>query len=76
MNKIDVTKKCLFSDNDEELLPLLKCVCGKEFDSWGFTISIYSDGNATGCPECGRQFYFTNEIKIYEIINGVNNGRN
>ena len=63
---IDVTKLVEFYDNDGESLPLIKCVCGAEYVPWGNILSIYRD-LAKVCPKCGRKFYFTNEIKVYEV---------
>jgi hypothetical protein len=66
----DVTEQFDFDSSsiDGESLPILKCICGKKFDYWYFSISIYRE-NAYACPECGRRFYFVNEIKIYEVSN-------
>jgi len=53
-------------DVDGESLPLIRCVCGIEFPEWTFILGIYRD-NAHQCPHCGRQMYFRNNIKVYEI---------
>lgn len=66
MIEIDVTDKMDFGDNDSEYLPITKCLCGKKFESWSFTISIYSD-MADECPHCKRKFYFKNNIRVYEV---------
>jgi len=71
MKSIDVTKKVDFGFNDDEYLPITKCICGAEFDAWKFIISIYEDG-ANACPVCGRRFYFRPFIKVYEILTGEN----
>lgn len=68
-NKImvfDVTKEVDFGNSDDEALPITKCVCGKEFTTWDFHISIY-ESDPTPCPECGRKFYFSNSIHVYEV---------
>ena len=62
----NVTKKVEFQNNDDECLPITKCVCGAQFIPWEFIISIYSD-DASSCPECGRKLYFCNEIQVYEV---------
>ncbi len=62
----DVTHLVSFSDNDGEDLPLTRCVCGKEFESWDFILSIYPD-TAKECPACGRKLYFDYSITVYEI---------
>jgi hypothetical protein len=65
----DVTKDVLLGDNnDGECLPIVECVCGQGFDNWDFIISIYSD-NPDECPNCKRKLFFSNSIKVYEVIN-------
>lgn len=61
----DITDKVDFGRNDDEHLPITKCVCGKEFGHWEFVISMGSDCFSP-CPNCGRKMYFTLDIKIYE----------
>lgn len=63
----DVTSQVEFGDIDSESLSLTKCVCGKPFASWGRIISIYPD-LAKPCRECGRRFFFTVDIKVFEVI--------
>jgi len=41
---LDVTDQVEFGNNDDECLPLHKCVCGKKFDHWDAIISIYDQG--------------------------------
>jgi len=62
----NVTDQVEFGNSDDELLPLKKCVCGKEFCFWTASISIYKD-NPWECKGCGRKLYFRNEIKVYEV---------
>ncbi len=64
---IDVTDQVVFLGNDGELLPIIKCVCGKEFPPWNFAISIYED-NPNDCPNCGRKLFFRNRISVYSFI--------
>jgi DNA-directed RNA polymerase subunit RPC12/RpoP len=54
-----------FSDGD--YLPIEKCVCGAEFDWWEFSISIY-ENTPTECPKCGRKFFFTTHVSVWEVI--------
>lgn len=68
MPDIDVTELVDFGGVDDELLPLTKCVCGAEFESWDFVISIYPESPRT-CRTCGRELYFSNAIHIYQKVN-------
>jgi transcription elongation factor Elf1 len=63
---IDVTDKVSFGDNDVDCLPIYKCVCGQEFKSWSFIIRDDEDA-AVICSNCGKAFYFRNEITIYQV---------
>lgn len=64
----EVTNKVEFGLPDDESLPMLECVCGKEFSSWEWYISM--DENWTHkCPNCGAKLYFTQEIRVWQIIN-------
>ncbi len=68
MNKsIDVTDKVSFGEVDAEFLPLTKCVCNKEFQLWDLVLSIYND-DLSKCSSCGRKFYFTNKVTVYEVV--------
>ncbi|MEE9356490.1 MAG: hypothetical protein V3U75_12945 [Methylococcaceae bacterium] len=66
MAKTDITTSVSFGNNDDEHLPITKCICGKEFGLWDLSISIYED-EPTPCPGCGRKLIFANEIKVYEV---------
>ncbi len=66
MKLIDVTDQVDFRNPDDELLPVTKCVCGAEFNTWMFNISIYDD-QPTKCPQCGRKFVFHQIIRVYEV---------
>ena len=63
---IDVTSSVDFRLNDDELLPLTRCVCGALFQPWDFTLGVYAD-SPTECPVCGRRFYFSVQIHVYEV---------
>ena len=52
---------------DDECMPIEKCVCGAEFKSWTFIISIYKD-HAYECPKCGRKLYFTMRVRVFEVV--------
>lgn len=68
--QIDVTDKIELGSVDDELVPITKCVCGAEFEWWHFYISIYPD-TPYGCPKCGREFYFENTVKVYQVTRGA-----
>jgi hypothetical protein len=63
----DVTSEVSFSDNDGDSLPLLMCVCGKEFDAWDFVLGTERD-RASECHKCHHKLYFTNTIAVFEVI--------
>ena len=67
MSTIDVTELVDFDNPDDEYLPIIKCVCGKEFRAWNFIISIYDD-TPKSCPHCERKFYFRNRVRVYQVI--------
>lgn len=67
MEYIDVTDKIDFNNNDDECLPLTKCVCGAEFQAWSFIISIYPN-TAYACPACGRKLFFRLSIRVFEVL--------
>lgn len=62
----DVTDQVEFNLNDDECLPLTKCVCGVEFESWNFILGVYKD-DPKECPNCKRKLYFKPSIRVYEI---------
>ena len=62
----DVTKLVAFGFNDDEYLPLTKCVCGKAFDLWDFVLGIYKD-EPTECPACKRGLYFDVFIRVFQV---------
>lgn len=63
-NWVDVTKHVEFGLNDDESLPLKKCVCGLKYDLWDFILSVYKD-NPTQCYGCGRKYYFSLGLRVY-----------
>jgi len=62
----DVTALVEFGLNDDEYLPLYKCVCGKEFNYWDHVISIYPEYSKE-CEFCHRKLYFGLTIRVYEV---------
>jgi hypothetical protein len=66
----DITDQVEFMLPDEELLPINKCACGKEFDWWEFVVSVYRE-DAHECDNCGRKMYFTQKIQVWEVDDRV-----
>ena len=66
MKITDVTSLVDFQNNDDELLPITKCVCGKTFSPWTFNISIYEQDPST-CDGCGRKLFFRLGIRVFEV---------
>ena len=64
----DVTDKVQFGLNDDECLPLEKCVCGELFDYWSEVIGIYKE-YAWKCPKCGIELIFRPSIRVYSVNN-------
>lgn len=67
MPDIDVTGLVKFGNNDDECLPLTRCICGQEFGYWEHIINIYRD-MAPPCPNCGRKLYFSFSIRVFEVV--------
>ena len=63
----DVTDLVHFGECDGESLTLTQCICGFLHHDWcGPILSIYPE-HPTECEKCGRKFYFTSEIRIFEV---------
>lgn len=63
----DVTELVRRGYVDDEHMPIEKCVCGAEFKSWTFNISIYRD-SPHECQKCGRKLYFTMSVRVFEVV--------
>ncbi len=63
---IEVTDKVNFEYNDDECLPITKCVCGEKFVIWDQILGVYKD-NPWECPKCGAKLFFTINIQVYEV---------
>lgn len=64
----DVTDKVEFDLPDGECLPVNQCACGQKYPPWDFTFGMERDYPKC-CPTCGRWFYFTVSIKVFEVEN-------
>ena len=62
----DVTDQVEFGWNDEECMPITKCVCGANFEAWAYIISIYEEGPYR-CRKCGVGLYFRPAIRVYKV---------
>ena len=65
---VDVTEQVSFEWNDDECLPLTKCVCGATWQAWAGPILGIEKDWADACPECGRKLYFGISIRVYEVV--------
>ena len=65
----DVTDQVEFGWNDDECMPITKCVCGSKFDMWNHIISIYEE-DPYKCPECRVGLYFRSAIRVYKVTDG------
>jgi hypothetical protein len=61
----DVTNLVEFGNNDDENLPLTKCVCGTKFDLWDHQLGV---DMPIKCPNCDRELYFSFTIRVWELI--------
>ena len=62
----DVTAKVKVGDYEGGMLPLDRCICGREFGGFKFILWQDRDGPES-CPDCGRQFRFEISIKVFEV---------
>lgn len=66
MYRVDVTKEVETGDPDGEMLPIRKCICGKQFGYWEQVICTDAL-DPWECPECHRKFFFLNNVSVYEV---------
>ena len=65
MGDKDITNDVEFELNDDDCLPLTKCVCGKTFGFWNFVLGMDGE-DCSKCPECKREMYFLIKIMVFE----------
>ena len=63
---VDVTDQVEFGWADGELLPMEKCICGATWGLWEWVLGVRED-HPYECPKCGRKFYWTNKITVWEV---------
>jgi hypothetical protein len=66
MEPMDVTSRVAYELPDDEMLPITKCVCGKEIDLWHKTLSIYPD-NIHPMECCGAKLYWVPALRVMQI---------
>jgi hypothetical protein len=66
MRENDVTELVNFSEFDVGLLGLNNCLCGAEYHYGDFIITD-DKTRLVGCKKCGREFFFSKEIRVYEV---------
>lgn len=69
MTSTEVTQQVEFSNPDDELLSIRKCICGESFAPWEFIISTCDDDINGACPKCGRKYFFKFSAKVYQVEN-------
>lgn len=65
----EVTTLMVLGPVDDELVPVLRCLCGYEPAEWTMVLGIYHD-QPTLCPQCRRRFYVRIGVQIYEVLDG------
>ena len=66
MDDKDVTSLIEQGEIDDEVMSILKCVCGEKFHDWKFYIGIYRN-RPYRCNKCNRGLYFSVSVRIYEV---------
>ena len=51
---------------DGEHLPIYRCICGTQFESWNAVLGLYPE-DPWVCPNCGVRLYFKMDIKVVEV---------
>lgn len=64
---VDVTEQVEFGWNDEEVLPMKKCICGAVWPVWGGPILGIEKDYPTKCPSCGRKYYWKTAIRVFLV---------
>ena len=62
----DVTDQVEFGWNDDEFLPITRCICGKQYKLWELSLSIYKHITKT-MPCCGAKLYFSLSTKVHKV---------
>lgn len=62
----DVTPMVSYANPDDEMLPLIQCVCGAKYAAWDLNLSVYPE-HADPMPCCGRKLYFSNDVRVLEL---------
>jgi hypothetical protein len=62
----DITDLVTIGASDGDTVPLYRCVCGKEYAPWDFTLSSDED-RPRKCRACGRRMYIEVVIRVFEI---------
>ena len=66
---IDITNDTDWLWPDDESLPLLRCKCGQEFESWDFVLGVERN-YAEECPNCKRKLYWRSRVWVFERLDG------
>ena len=66
--EIDVTDKIRFGFNNDEYLPITKCVCGENYCMGEWWIHIDPEAELSTCDKCGAKFYFKLSTRVIQVI--------
>ena len=65
---IDVTKLVSFGANDDENLPLTKCLCGRKLNLWSEgVLGVYRE-EPWVCEQCREKLYFEVSVKVLKVV--------
>lgn len=66
--KLEITDKVRMGLNDGDRLPLERCVCGDVTEPWEGMVLDTDPEYKSECPECGREMWFSIEIKVWQEL--------
>jgi len=66
---VEVTARTETGDNDGELVPLTRCVCGQGYPPWKAILAPYRDAQPMPC--CGARLYAAVTVRVYQVSEGT-----
>lgn len=64
---VDVTQEVTIGEVDDDLTYLKQCICGRSWAPWNKILHINEADSTGACDECGRKFYFTVKVQVWEV---------